>query len=126
MTASNKPMISVLVIDDEEIIRSLTTEIFSFLGHKCVTAEDGTLGIEQMRKHNFDLVLLDYYMPDMLGEEVLGLLMKEFPQAKVLITTGKELDDDEKERISALGAKGVLRKPFTIAELSHTIEELCH
>ncbi|NQS98606.1 MAG: response regulator [candidate division Zixibacteria bacterium] len=124
MPDSNENKIKVLVIDDEEIVRTLTSKIFDFLGHKCVTAENGSEGIELIRQHTPDLVLLDFYMPDMSGEQVLGLLMSEFLTLKVVITTGKELDDDEMDRIMKKGALGVLHKPFSIDELKSIIDEL--
>lgn len=124
MPDSNENKIKVLVIDDEEIIRVLICNIFDFLDHRCITAKNGSEGIELIRQHNPDLVLLDFYMPDMSGEQVLGLLMSEFSTLKVVITTGKELDDDEMDRIMKKGALGVLHKPFSIDELKSIIDEL--
>ena len=113
----------VLVVDDEDIIRKLAFEIVKMFGYECQTAEDGFAALEAAREFNPDLVLLDFYMPSMSGEKVLEVLSKDFPHIKVVMSTGKELDDDEAERIYEKGALSVIHKPFAIAELKNRLDE---
>ncbi|MBC8278660.1 MAG: response regulator [FCB group bacterium] len=112
----------VLVVDDEEIIRKLAFEIVKMFGYECETAEDGIKALEIVGEYKPDLILLDFYMPSMSGEKVLDALSKDYPGIKVLMTTGKELDDDEAERISKKGAC-VINKPFAIADLKTKLDE---
>ena len=113
----------VLVVDDEEIIRKLAFEIVKMFGYECETAEDGIKALEIVGEYKPDLVLLDFYMPSMSGEKVLDSLSKDYPGIKVLMTTGKELDDDEAERISQKGVVSVINKPFSIADLKNRLDE---
>jgi len=113
----------VLVVDDEEIIRTLAFEIVKMFGYECETAEDGIKAVEIVGEYKPDLVLLDFYMPYMSGEKVLDVLSKDYPDIKVMMTTGKELDDDEAERISKKGAVSVIHKPFKIADLKKKLDE---
>ena len=115
-------MKKVLVIDDEEIIRSLASEMIKMFGYHCLVAEDGKTGLEMIENEIPDLVLCDFYMPKMTGEQVLAEINAKFPNIKVILTTGKELDDDEAERINAYGAIGVLNKPFTLVGLKTRLE----
>lgn len=117
-------MKKILVIDDEEIIRSLASEMINMFGYQCLLAEDGNAGLEIIEKENPDLVLCDFYMPNMSGEEVIAEIAVKFPKMKVILTTGKELDDDEAERINAHGIIGVLNKPFSLMDLKNRLTEI--
>jgi len=57
-------------------------------GYEVLIASDGVLGIEMARNHRIDVVLLDYDMPGMKGDEVAGVLKRTYPSLPVIILTG--------------------------------------
>ena len=68
----------ILVVDDEDIIRVLLTEILTEEGYEVITAPDGEHAVELLEKENFDLVISDMVMPGMNGIEVLQADMVMF------------------------------------------------
>jgi adenylate cyclase len=104
---------SILVVDDNEANRALLTRRLGRNGHTVAHAEDGERALEMVRKHPFDLVLLDVLMPNMTGHEVLEA-MKADPALRhlpVIMITG--LDNLESlVRCIECGAEDYLTKPF--------------
>ena len=70
-------MKKILVIDDDEIIRKIFTEILEKEKHKVFTAEDGIIGYEYFNKEKIDICFLDLWMPKIGGIEVLKKIKKE-------------------------------------------------
>ena len=64
-------MPKVLIIEDDQQMRNLYQRAFSFAGHQVSTAEDGVIGLEQVKKDKPDLILLDIMMPNKNGLQVL-------------------------------------------------------
>ncbi|MFZ1700717.1 MAG: sigma-54 dependent transcriptional regulator [Pyrinomonadaceae bacterium] len=102
---------SVLICDDEEIMRDVLETILSGVGYKVELAKTGEEAVEVYSQHNFDVVLMDVSMPGMGGLTTLETLMKADPEAVVLMVTAYATFDTA---ISAWekGAAGVIRKPF--------------
>ena len=78
----------VLVIDDEEIIRTSCKKILTPEGYTVETAESGSDGLKMLRKGHFDLVLTDLKMPDTDGIGVLKGVKENRPDTEVIIITG--------------------------------------
>ena len=78
---------SVLVVDDEEIIRNFLSEV---LGEKydVSLASDGDEAIEQIKKRRFDLIITDLKMPRVPGEEVVRFAQQRDPTSKVIVISG--------------------------------------
>ena len=102
---------TILVVDDEEIIRSLFKETLEELGHKVITTEDGSEGLDLVKKRDFDLVFLDLKMPGMDGAELFRQIRTIKPKLPVTIITGYP-DSDMMARALARGPFGVMEKPF--------------
>lgn len=102
---------SVLICDDEEIMRDVLETIISTAGYKVDLAKTGEEAIEKYTEKNYDLVLMDVSMPGMGGLTALEELIKIDPEAVVLMITAYATFDTA---ISAWekGAAGVIRKPF--------------
>ena len=66
----------VLLIDDNQQIAKMLTTALELEGHECVSTSDGKSGIKLMEEQNFDTVLLDLYMPEFSGFEVIDYLEK--------------------------------------------------
>ncbi|MGH7784428.1 MAG: sigma-54-dependent transcriptional regulator, partial [Candidatus Binatia bacterium] len=102
---------SILICDDEEIMRDVLETILSGAGYKVELARTGEEAVETYTQHTFDVVLMDVSMPGIGGLTALEELMKLDPEAAVLMITAYATFDTA---ISAWekGAAGVIRKPF--------------
>jgi DNA-binding NtrC family response regulator len=102
---------SILVCDDEEIMRDVLDTILSGAGYKVDLARTGEEALEAYSQKSYDVVLMDVSMPGMGGLTALEELMKADPEAVVLMITAYATFDTA---ISAWekGANGVIRKPF--------------
>jgi DNA-binding response OmpR family regulator len=111
----------ILVVDDESIIRETVKRALVFDGHTVETAASGKEALVQFEEDKFDLVILDYEMPDMRGDE-LALLMKALaPDQSIVIITGY--------RETVIGSlltdvDLIMSKPFDPKELRTATTEL--
>ncbi len=110
---------NILVIDDEETIRSLFKETLEELGHRVVVAGDGS-GLELVKQQDFDLVFLDLKMPEMDGAELFRQIKTIKPKLPVTIITGYP-DSDMMARALAQGPFGVMNKPFSEADIINAV-----
>jgi DNA-binding response OmpR family regulator len=111
---------SVLVIDDSPLVRRLVQlALGNARGWQVHAAESGALGIEVAMRERPDAVLLDVEMPDLSGPETLSRLRSQEAtrQVPVLFLTALSADSDRAE-LQALGAAGVIAKPFDSATLA--------
>ena len=112
----------ILIIDDEDFIRSFMKDFFEDRGYNVDTAEDGVEGVEKFTKGTYDLVMTDMMMPKMLGLEVLRRVREIKPDQKMIMMTGvKEASMVEKAK--ALGCQHYLTKPVQLAELEARVAE---
>jgi two-component system, cell cycle sensor histidine kinase and response regulator CckA len=117
----------VLVVDDEDLVRSMAKELLEELGYRVLTARDGIEGLEVYREsaQHVDLVLLDLVMPRMGGRECLRALQRLDPKVRVLLSSGWL--GDEQERGAPLdGAAGFLPKPYQLAVLAAAVARALH
>jgi DNA-binding response OmpR family regulator len=107
---------TVLVVDDEERIRTLITRTLTAEGHSVDTAGDGDRALDRLAAHGVDLVLLDLVMPRCPGLTVLSSLRQREDPTPVIVLSGVT---DIAARVQALerGAVDVVAKPFSLAEL---------
>ena len=109
----------ILVVDDDAPIMLLMRNLLREFGFEPVAAASGPQAIEEARKRNPDLILLDRNMPGMNGDEVLRELRSDgFESTPILIVSGEPLAPDEVHRI---GATGAVLKPFDVPSLVETI-----
>jgi PAS domain S-box-containing protein len=113
---------TVLLIDDEEDVRSVTADMLERLGCSVLLAGDGLEGVEVFRAHAkaIDAVILDLTLPRMSGERAFQEIRSIRPDACVILMSGY---DDEKatRRLKKVGLAGFLRKPFSVADLRSTM-----
>lgn len=116
---------TVLIIDDEEVILAVGSELLESIGYKVLTAIDGKEAIEIYKNNmdKIDIVLLDMIMPDMGGGKVFDAIKKINPDAKVLLISGYSLDNQVAEILNR-GCDGFIQKPFNSNELSVKIKEI--
>lgn len=115
---------TVLIIDDDEIIRMTTEEILHELGYTTLTAESGDTGLALFNEkyNSIDLILLDLTMPGRSVVEIFEDILKKDSDVRVLISSGNSYDPKVQQLLS-LGAKGFLQKPYTIADMENKIRE---
>jgi len=111
---------NILVIDDEEIIRSLFKDTLEELGHRVMAAETGSKGLELVQQRDFDLVFLDLKMPGMDGAELFRRIKAIKPRLPVTIITGYP-DSDMMARALAQGPFGVMSKPFGESDVATAV-----
>jgi CheY-like chemotaxis protein len=112
----------LLIIDDSAVIRQIAKMTLGSRGWRILTAETGPEGIAMAASERPDAILLDVIMPHPDGPETLSRLRSDTQTARIPVIFLTGLADSEKERakLSALGADGVLAKPFdpdTLADL---------
>lgn len=111
----------LLVVDDEEIVRTSCIRILSSEGYSVETAKSSTEALEKLQGGSFDLVLTDLVMPGITGIELLRRIKEEWPGAEVVVITGY---GTVKTAVEALryGAYDYIEKPFTPEILLHAVE----
>jgi len=113
----------VLLIDDDETVRDVTTALLENLGYKVLCAKSGAEGLAlyKSNQQEIDLIMLDLVMPEMNGEETFSNLRKIDPDATVLIISGFDAEESVAGLIEA-GAAGFLQKPFQLNPLAKALQ----
>ena len=116
---------TILLVDDEEAIRGLGTQILEEFGYTVLTAADGesALKLYSEEQEKIDLVILDLIMPGMGGKHCLVELLKINLEAKVAIASGYSPDGPTKE-ILRNGAKGFISKPYDLRQMLQVVREV--
>jgi DNA-binding NtrC family response regulator len=104
---------SILVVDDEKIVRDFFIDIAHSLGGHVETAEDGDIAVEKCRSRHYDIVFIDMRMPHMNGLDACRSILDLDPTAKVVIMSGYSEDRLMDEAISC-GAIAKISKPFDL------------
>lgn len=115
----------VLLIDDEQMVRKIVRKMLERGGHEVTEAENGRLGLQQLKTATFDLVITDIIMPEMEGVETLMTVREQYPSVKVIAMSGggRTGNIDFLSAAEKLGASAILHKPFTLEALSTAIEQ---
>jgi CheY-like chemotaxis protein len=116
----------ILLADDEVALRFLLTETLSDEIYTITEAEDGSEALNYIQNNRYDLIILDYMMPEHTGVDVCEWLRNhENPnrQAPVILLTAKALDKD-RERAQNAGVSIYILKPFSPLKLIDTVNEL--
>jgi DNA-binding NtrC family response regulator len=109
---------TILIVDDEEIIRDFLSEVLE--EYELAVASDGDEAIEKMKARSYDLVITDLRMPRVPGEEVVKFAKQSSPNTKVIIISGYSSLYTVSQSVSN-GACAFLSKPFSIKELMQTV-----
>jgi CheY-like chemotaxis protein len=118
----------ILLIDDEEDIREVTAvSLETVAGWQVSSADSGLAGLELARKARPDAILLDVMMPERDGPATLRLLHNdEATRGIPVIFLTAKVQSIEQERLEAIGAAGILAKPFDPLSLADQIKEILH
>ena len=116
---------TILLVDDEEEIVNVGKNFLEKLGYKPLVARNGLEAVEIFKtyKDAISLVVLDLIMPEMSGRQAFAEIRKIQGNSKILISTGYVVD----EKIGKLldqGCQGLIKKPFSLNEFSHTLRKI--
>ena len=116
---------TVLLVDDEEMIREAATAVLESLGLTVVTAADGLEALEAVQRPDLkvDVVLMDLTMPHMDGREAFHAIRRIHPDMPVILSSGY----NEQESVQAFMGRGLaafLQKPYTLRALERTVLEV--
>jgi DNA-binding NtrC family response regulator len=116
-----KNSIKILIVDDEEMMRSLLEKILKREGYNVIAAEDGVQAVEILKKEDVSLVISDMKMPRMDGFELLKYVKQEYPNVGIIIMTAYGDTYTVKDAL-LLGADEYITKPFKSYEISLVVE----
>ena len=116
---------TVLVVDDEETVRTVAARMLERLGFSVVAATDGREGMEKFRAdpRRFTLVLLDLTMPHLDGEETFRQMRMLNPTVRVILTSGFN-QQEAVNRFIGKGLAGFIQKPFELGSLIQVIRSV--
>ena len=115
----------VLVIDDEEMVRTTAASALRRYGYSVITANDGQAGVDAFREKVQEVaaVLLDMTMPVMGGADAFRIIRTIRPDARVIVSSGY----NEVEAIRRFTAKGIaafIQKPYTASKLARILKRV--
>jgi PAS domain S-box-containing protein len=116
---------TVLLVDDEDLVRDLGERILTRNGYTVLTAGNGreALDLYKGQKDRIHLVILDLIMPEMGGKQCLEKILKIDPKVKVLVASGHSGDLPTRESLE-IGAKGFVAKPFKVKDLLQEVRKV--
>jgi len=118
---------SVLLVDDEELIRRVGERLLRKLGYKVTVAVDGHGAVDLLRERasDYQLVILDLVMPGLDGEETFHQLREIDPLVPIILSSGYSRDEKVKRLLMA-GANGFLQKPFELKHLARALKQVSY
>jgi DNA-binding NtrC family response regulator len=113
----------ILIVDDNENMAALLSEILEVFDFDSINVENGELALESLKNEDFDMVITDLKMPGMSGEELFGAVKKEYPNMPVVVITGYSVSSPETQQILT-NADGFLHKPFKVTDVEGLLKEV--
>jgi len=115
--------LNILVVEDDPEIRAALERILKYEGYGVLSANDGAAGLEMVKEHRPDLVVLDVMMPFVSGLEVCRQMRSKGDKTPILMLTAREESEDRVEGLDA-GADDYMAKPFDLPEMLARIRAL--
>ena len=122
-------MARILIVDDDNAVRTTIKLLLERSGHSVVAASDGRSGLAQLEADEFDLLFLDIFMPGMDGIETMRLVHQQRPLVPIIVISGNPILSDSGQMpdfltmATKLGAVSSLQKPFKPAALIETVNK---
>lgn len=116
---------TILLVDDEDMILSITGKMLEHVGYKVLPAASGPEAIDLFRAHagEIALTILDLSMPDMSGEEVFHKLREIRKDAVIALSTGLA-EDGEVPDVGDIEPSGFINKPYEMTTLLDAVSEI--
>lgn len=112
----------IMVVDDDDILRSLVLRVLTGGGFRAIGAQSGEEALEIVYDRKISLIITDIVMPGMSGLDVLRIVKEDVPKLPVLVMTGHSSKTDMQTEVMALGASGFITKPFHNTEILAEIQ----
>ncbi|HKP95370.1 MAG TPA: response regulator [Fibrobacteria bacterium] len=119
----------ILVMDDEDLVRTVAGKMLEFLGYEAILARNGEEALHLYQTHRdlgrpFDAAILDWLVPDgMDGFRTMEQLRRLDPDAKGILSSGFSEQDQDASKAAA-GFTAVIGKPYELKTLRETIEQV--
>ncbi len=112
-------MASILVIEDEALVRETIKDGLERGGHEVVVAVDGRDGMSKLACRSYDVVVTDLIMPEQEGLETIRLIRRDYPTMRIVAISGggRHLGADYLKSAKMLGADCAIEKPFPTSRL---------
>ena len=119
--------IRILIAEDHQVVRQGFIALLNMVEGLSIVAEasNGQQAIELFRQHRPDVTLMDLRMPGMAGVETITSIRREFPEARIIVLTTFDGDEDIFRAIQA-GARGYMLKGMSVDELIDAIQTVHH
>jgi DNA-binding response OmpR family regulator len=126
---------TILIVDDQEMVRTLVADMLTELDYDVIMAEDGQRAVaiygqmmadakaQDRPEHPVDLVILDMVLPKSDGKETFDRLREINPDVRVILSSGYDVDDRVKEVLDR-GALGFIQKPYHIETLLNMVRKV--
>jgi len=116
---------TLLLVEDEELLRGMVKEILIAKGYTVLTAKDGKEGIEQYQRHQkeIQLVISDFGLPMLSGFEEFKRMKTISPDVKFILATGF-IDSENKSEMLKAGIKEILQKPYSIEKVLRSVRDI--
>jgi CheY-like chemotaxis protein len=124
----NLVLANILIVDDDSAVQATIRILLERAGHSVVAASDGRKGLAIFEAGDFDLLLLDIFMPGMDGLETMRLIHQQRPLIPIIVISGRPIASDPGAGLdflamaTKLGAVTSLQKPFKPAALLAAVE----
>jgi two-component system chemotaxis response regulator CheY len=116
-------MAKILIVDDEDEIRQLLTELLDISGYETIAASSGIEGVEKYKENNPDLVIMDLFMEESGGGLTAIVNIKKYdPEAQIIVLTALR-PSGVRVTLEELGIKDIIDKPYRKDDLLVTIEK---
>lgn len=117
-------MACILVVDDDEHIRSLISKLLGLHGHEVDTANDGAEAIDRLGKRDYDLMIIDRNMPKMSGIDTIAIVRTSpnLRHLRILMVTAARVPKNIVEAFET-GIDGYVIKPFDLSSLLGKVEK---
>jgi CheY-like chemotaxis protein len=113
----------MLVVDDEPMVREAMCQLLEHCGYEVEAAEGGQAALARLAQREFDLVITDFSMPGMPGDQLVIHIRERRPAQRVIMATGF-VDEYKVFGQPAAHVDALLLKPFTFQELKDAIERV--
>ena len=115
------PSQHILVVDDEPAVRNTLKMALTFEGHTIELASNGPEALEKLAKQKFDIVFTDFNMPEMLGNDLVRRIKKNFPhQVTVMVTAYADFVGPREKKTNPVDF--IITKPFALGTIANALE----
>src|SRR5271163_539210 len=116
-------MAKILLVEDDPCLSETVSQWLQFEKHMVETAFTGPEAVEQLRFETFDIIVMDWHIPEITGLEVCKQFRTGGGTTPILMLSGNDTSAEQQEGLRA-GANDYLKKPFHLKELSQRVRKL--